>query len=522
MHYFASHRPNPSLLRLSAASLLTLASLAIPTISVADTQPPTVPAGLIATPLSSSSVELRWQSSTDNKRVRSYRVYVDGDHYADTRALDTIVLNLEPETEYDFSVSAWDGKNDSGTTSIVALTLAGESTDTTCQPSKRRGKKTEPDICDEPPVEEPPPEEPPPEEPPPEEPPSEEPVSVGVPAGWSLVFNENFDGSGAIDTTSVERNWRFENMDDALHRAGNSYMDEFGNTDVQSWQSANGKRWSAWYNDFHDVLAYRADGNLVMQGLSSGEIDPTRPVDYLDDNVSTRYGSSKLYTAWLDTFSRIWDQNQLKHVADPASPQKTFKYGYFEMRVNFSEMITPGFRTSFWLMPASSDAEGQNVLVSNAYDADGNNGVEIDIFEYEYADESLKNKLVLALQGGSAGKTGKVFDAATAGISLHEGYHTIGLLWEPDRLVWNLNGVVMKEIIDANLIPDVYSYIIVSREMNSGVKRTGVDGVNAGDVLEELPYRPRDPGLFAQNIWEFKDKLMTDRVLIDYVQVWQP
>lgn len=345
---------------------------------------------------------------------------------------------------------------------------------------------------------------------------------LSPPQGWSLVFDETFDGSGVIDTTSAARNWRFEDMQDALHRAGNTGLDELGNTDVEDWQSVRGKRWSAWYDDFHDALAYRENGMLVMRGLSSDRADPTRQAAYRHKDVLTDYASSKLYTVWLDTFSRIWDQEQERHVIDPASPGKLFKYGYFEIRVNFSEMITPGFRTSFWLMPASSDADGQDLQVSNAYDADAGNGVEIDIFEYEYIGESHQDKLVLALQGGAAGKSSTVFDASSVGISLREGFHTIGILWQADKLVWNIDGVPMHEITDPELIPDVYSYLIISREMNSGVKRKGLDGAITDDALEQLPYRPRDPGLYAQNIWAHRDRLERDRVLIDYIRIWQP
>ncbi len=62
--------------------------------------------------------------------------------------------------------------------------------------------------------------------------------------------------------------------------------------------------------------------------------------------------------------------------------------------------------------------------------------------------------------------------------------HTIGFLWESDRLVWSIDGTVVKTVTDTTLIPDVYSYIILSREMNSGVKREGIDGFLDGDPIE--------------------------------------
>ena len=335
------------------------------------------------------------------------------------------------------------------------------------------------------------------------------------------VFADEFDGSGDLAVGRPDSLWRFESLEDALHRAGNSGMDEVGDTDVPSWRSPAGKRWSAWYDDYHDDNAYRSDGLLVLQGLDSGRADPTRRDRYFDEGVSVDYGSSRLYTVWLDTWARTWSNELNRHVTDPDSPNRTFRYGRFEMRVNFSEMITPGFRLSWWLMPASRDAEGQHLVASDAYDADGDNGVEIDIFEYEYVDGQNPHRLQLALHGGAAGKDAETFDASSIGVDLRSGFHVIALDWRPDALVWTIDGIEVKRVTDRALIPDTYAYMIVSREMNSGVKREGVDGFVDGDALEVMPYRPRDPGLYGWNVWAYRDRLARDRALIDYVRVWQ-
>lgn len=343
----------------------------------------------------------------------------------------------------------------------------------------------------------------------------------GVPADWQMIFEDNFDGSGPLEVGSPDSNWRFETMDDALHRAGNTGIDALGEP-VEEWDSARGKRWSAWYDKFNDRTAYRDDGNLVMTGYVSDEPDPTRPEDYIDNGVRTQYGNNKLYTAWIDTFARKWVGPGGLHVMDPESPGHVFKYGYIETSVNFSEMKTPGFRLSMWLMPASTDADGQNLVVSEAYDGDGNNGVEIDLFEYEWISKEFENRSHLAVLGGAAGSSAKSVDTSKLGIQLHEDFHTLGFLWEADKMIWTIDGHVVKQVLDADLIPDVYSYLIVSREMNSGIKRPNVDNVDATDVLEELPYRPRDPGLYAKNVWEYRDRINTDRALIDYIRIWQP
>lgn len=479
--------------------------------SWADSEPPTAPPNFTAVAASSSEIQLSWERSTDNRRVSHYELRRDGAPFATTKKTSLTDRGLQAETEYLYEIVASDGSNFSAVASFTLSTLeAGATNDTDAvaeKPGKGKGGKNKPDTED--PSD--------PTDPGGDGPPD----NAGVPDGWQLAFNDDFDGSGELDVASSDRNWRFETMDDGLHRAGNTGLDANGNA-IASWDSVRGKRWSAWYDRHNNANTYRDNGVLVMGGTESGEIDPTRPIDYVDDGVPTSYGSSKLYTTWIDTFSRKWVGPGNEHTVDPDSPAKSFKYGYVEARVSFAQVITPGFRFSIWLMPASYDAAGQDLAVSNAYDSDGNNGVEIDLFEYEWISTDYENRIHLALLGGAAGSSTLTYDASQLGINLHEGYHTLSLLWTADKLVWSINGVAIKEITDIDLIPDVYSYLIISREMNSGVKRPGTDNIDSTDMVEEWPYIPRDPGLYAKNVWEFRDRIPLDQALIDYIRIWQP
>lgn len=470
----------------------------------ADNEPPTSPPNFTAVAVSSSEIRLSWEPSTDNRRVRNYQLQLNGEYLAIAKKTSLTVNSLQADTEYEFSIVANDGTNLSAPSNFTLSTLsAGETDDTgdgNSRPGNGKGRgKNDPDPTD----------------------PTDPPMGEGVPAGWQLVFNEDFTGTGGLDTSSTERNWRFETMSDGLHRAGNTGLDASGNR-IADWDSVRGKRWSAWYNAHNDTNAYRENDLLVMGGLVSGEPDPTRPIDYVDDGVQTQYGSSKLYTSWIDTFARKWVGPGDLHVVDPDSPGKSFLYGHIEARVSFQRIMTPGFRFSIWLMPASTDAEGQDLVVSQAYDADGDNGVEIDLFEYEWINEDNQDRIHMALIGGAAGNSTESVDAGSLGFNLHEGFHTIALTWTADRLAWSINGVLVKEITDMALIPDVYSYLILSREMNSGVKRPGLDNMAPDDMVEEYPYIPRDPGLYAKNIWEFRDRIALDQALVDHVRIWQP
>lgn len=340
------------------------------------------------------------------------------------------------------------------------------------------------------------------------------------PANWRLSFFDGFDGSGGVDTSSAQRNWKFESMEDALHRSGNEGMDRNGNTNGPPWLSVQGKRWTAWYDNFQTSNAFRENGNLILRGTRQIASDPTRR-PYNDSGQTVRFDQERLYAPWVSTWSRRWVGPGDRHVVDPNSPGKAFLYGYFETRINFSQVRTPGFRVSFWLMPASRDASGQDSVAHLAYDGDGSNGVELDVFEYEYSERNQEGQLIAAVLGGGAGNSVTDVESSQLGFDLDNGFHTLGLLWLPDRLVWNIDGVVVKEVTDPSLIPDVFSYMILSREMNSGVKGS-LDGITPGDVVAQPPFRPRDPGLFAENIWFYRDRLSWDRAQVDFVRVFQP
>ena len=90
-----------------------------------DSEPPTVPAGLTATPLSSSRIDLSWTASTDNVGVSRYRVLRDGTEvglpagnaYSDT--------GLAADTEYTYTVIAVDaaGNQSAASAPAAATTL---------------------------------------------------------------------------------------------------------------------------------------------------------------------------------------------------------------------------------------------------------------------------------------------------------------------------------------------------------------------------------------------------------------
>jgi|GEM_PF-4879532 len=77
-------------------------------ITGSDTQAPTVPAGLAATAVSSSQIDLSWTASTDNVAVTGYDVYRGSTLVGSVAATSFSDTGLSPSTSYSYTVMAKD------------------------------------------------------------------------------------------------------------------------------------------------------------------------------------------------------------------------------------------------------------------------------------------------------------------------------------------------------------------------------------------------------------------------------
>ena len=108
--------------------------------AVADTQPPTVPTGLIATAASSGSIQLNWTASTDNVGVAGYKVYRGGSYLASVAGASYLDTGLTANTSYGYQVSAYDAAspavNESAQAAVVnraTLSIAPSVSNVTCE-----------------------------------------------------------------------------------------------------------------------------------------------------------------------------------------------------------------------------------------------------------------------------------------------------------------------------------------------------------------------------------------------------
>lgn len=90
--------------------------------TAADTLAPTVPGNLRSTAVSSNSLSLAWNASTDNVAVTSYRIYRNGTQISTTANTTYTDSTVAAGTTYSYTVSAYDAAGNN--TTSVALQVA--------------------------------------------------------------------------------------------------------------------------------------------------------------------------------------------------------------------------------------------------------------------------------------------------------------------------------------------------------------------------------------------------------------
>jgi chitodextrinase len=88
-----------------------------------DTQAPSTPSGFVSSSVTSNSVNLNWNASTDNVGVTGYEVFRDGSLLATVTATNTSATGLTASTSYTFKVRAKDAAgNSSAFTNDISVT----------------------------------------------------------------------------------------------------------------------------------------------------------------------------------------------------------------------------------------------------------------------------------------------------------------------------------------------------------------------------------------------------------------
>jgi chitodextrinase len=104
----------------AAGNSTTSAAVTVTVNNAADTTPPSVPAGLTATAISSSQINLSWTASTDNVGVTGYNIYRAGVKIGTAPSTSYQDGGLNASTSYSYNVSAFDAAGNTSAQSAGA------------------------------------------------------------------------------------------------------------------------------------------------------------------------------------------------------------------------------------------------------------------------------------------------------------------------------------------------------------------------------------------------------------------
>ncbi len=104
----------------AAGNTTTSAAVTVTVNNVADTTPPSVPAGLSATAISSSQINLSWTASTDNVGVTGYNIFRAGVKIGTAPSTSFQDAGLNASTSYSYNVSAFDAAGNTSAQSAGA------------------------------------------------------------------------------------------------------------------------------------------------------------------------------------------------------------------------------------------------------------------------------------------------------------------------------------------------------------------------------------------------------------------
>src|SRR2546426_1650264 len=113
----------------AAGNSTTSATVAVTVSNVADTTAPSVPAGLAASAVSPSQINLSWTASTDNVGVTGYNIFRGGVKIGTAPGTSFQNAGLTASTSYTYNVSAFDaaGNTSAQSTGASATTQAASS-----------------------------------------------------------------------------------------------------------------------------------------------------------------------------------------------------------------------------------------------------------------------------------------------------------------------------------------------------------------------------------------------------------
>jgi beta-glucanase (GH16 family) len=232
-----------------------------------------------------------------------------------------------------------------------------------------------------------------------------------VDGNWVQTLNENFDGSKLNDKIWREQTWWHGMLPGQTQRYSSDQLIFENGVLKMKTEKKRG------YQYDNPELHKQPDGKVLPQ------------LDYVSGHIIT-------YDKW------------------------TQLYGYFEARIKLPK--ARGLWPAFWMMPDRGPAAGPEGWKREST-SDG--GMEIDILEHLTEWGPGRNNVAVHWDGyGEKHKswgTSDIYYGPTA-----DGWHTYGVLWEPGKLTWYIDGIKKSEFAHER-VGSVPAYLLLNVQMGS-------------------------------------------------------
>ena len=211
-----------------------------------------------------------------------------------------------------------------------------------------------------------------------------------------------------------------------------------------------------------------------------------------------------------DRFGKEGKEQQFASGAFTSVDKFTQTYGYFEARIKMPKARGAGVWPAFWMLPDRGKAAGEAARYNYMDVKNGNGrGMEIDIFEFMPRWKTLQGLFPIHMGCIWSYGPATADDPAPHGYGNfaedHDGwgpgeldfpnldgqFHTYGLYWSPQRLIWYVDNKPVFRVKDAQHVPNVPHYFLfnVSVQGNGWGKSPDKSNPSLQDIADDLPNR---------------------------------
>jgi hypothetical protein len=270
------------------------------------------------------------------------------------------------------------------------------------------------------------------------------------PGNWQLTLDEQFDGN---------------QLNPKLWTTGYTYPDVINN----------------------ELQGYVPENVTVADGLCTIKVEQRNCVN--TDRTGRKGAAQKFASGAFTSFDKF-----------------TQTYGYFEARLKMPHARGAGIWPAFWMLPDRGKAYPQKIRTSYMT-KDYGRGMEIDLFEFmpwwkrpdgtfpihvgciwNYGPVTEKNPAPHGYGSYALGNDGwgpEEMDFP----ALDDEFHTYGLYWSPERLIYYLDGKPIFRVKDPQHVPDVPHYFLFNVAMSGNGWGKSVDKKHptTEQIVEDLP-----------------------------------